>query len=149
VRWSVIAITVDGFGKAFYELVRGSGLEGMVAKRRRSVYRGGVTGDWLKVKCIRTHHFVVGGWITGSGRCRAIKALLLGEFVGGALHYVGKVDSGFDVKSLRAIGDALKMQSGSPFQEVLPEANAVFCKPHIRIPVEFADFTEAGLLRLW
>jgi ATP-dependent DNA ligase len=105
---------VDGFGKAFYELVRGSGLEGMVAKRRRSVYRGGVTGDWLKVKCIRTHKFVVGGWIPGSGRCRAIEALLLGEFIGGALRYVGKVESGFDARSLRAIGDALKMQVGRP-----------------------------------
>lgn len=82
---------VDGFGKGFYEVVREAGLEGMVAKRRRSLYRGGVTGDWLKVKCIRTHQFVVGGWIPGSGRCRAIEALLLGEFINGALRYVGKV----------------------------------------------------------
>jgi ATP-dependent DNA ligase len=97
----------------------------------RGSRRAGATGDWLKVKCIRTNHFVVGGWILGSGRCRAIKALLLGEFVDGALRYVGKVHSGFDAKSLRAIGDALKMQVGSPFYETVPEPDAVFCSPKV------------------
>jgi bifunctional non-homologous end joining protein LigD len=138
---------VDGFGKAFYELVRGAGLEGMVAKRRRSVYAGGVTGEWLKVKCIRTHEFVVGGWIAAPGSSRRIAGLLLGEFVDGALRYVGKVDSGFDAKSLRAIGDALEMQVASPFQETVCEPDVVFCAPDFRVPVEFVDFTEAGFLR--
>jgi ATP-dependent DNA ligase len=134
-----------------------------------------VTGDWLKVKCIRTHEFVVGGWIAAPESSRRITGLLLGEFVDGALRYVGKVDSGFDAKSLRAIGDAssvlcagfgfrhrskavrtepsveelyaLKMRAGSPFQGTVPEPDAVFCTPDFRVPVEFVDFTEGGFLR--
>ena len=138
---------VLGCGKAFYEMVREAGLEGMVAKRRRSAYRGGLTGDWLKVKCLRTHGFVVGGWIPAPGSSRRIAALLLGEFMGGALHYVGKVDTGFDAKTRHDIGDALEMRADSPFEESVPEPDAVFCKPDLRVPIEFVDFTETGLLR--
>ncbi len=138
---------VDGCGKAFYESVREAGLEGMVAKHRRSAYRGRLTGDWLKVKCLRTHGFVVGGWIPDHGSCRRITALLLGEFIGGALHYVGKVDTGFDAKTRQDIGDALEMRADSPFEESVPEPDAVFCKPDVRVPIEFVDFTETGLLR--
>jgi bifunctional non-homologous end joining protein LigD len=81
---------VAGRGKAFYESVREAGLEGIVAKRHSSIYRGGLIGDWLKIKCLRTHQFVVGGWIPAPGSSRRIAALLLGEFMDGALHYVGK-----------------------------------------------------------
>ncbi len=138
---------VDGCGKAFYESVREAGLEGMVAKRRRSVYQGGLTGDWRKVKCLRTHGFVVGGWIPAPGSSRRVAALLLGEFMDGALHYVGKVDTGFDAKTRHDIGDALEMRADSPFEESVPEPDAVFCEPNVRVPIEFVDFTETGLLR--
>jgi bifunctional non-homologous end joining protein LigD len=138
---------VAGWGKAFYESVREAGLEGIVAKRRSSAYQGGLTGDWLKVKCQRTHGFVVGGWIPGPGSSRRVAALLLGEFMDGALHYVGKVDTGFDAKTRRDIGDALEMRADSPFEETVREPDAVFCKPDLRVPIEFVDFTETGLLR--
>jgi len=138
---------VLGSGKAFYEMVREADLEGMVAKRRRSAYRGGLSGDWLKVKCLRTHGFVVGGWIPASGSSCRIAALLLGEFMDGALHYVGKVDTGFDAKTRRDIGDALEMRADSPFEGSVPEPDAVFCKPDLRVPIEFVDFTGTGMLR--
>ena len=131
---------VLGSGKAFYEMVREAGLEGMVAKRRRSAYRGGVTGDWLKVKCLRTHEFVVGGWILAHGNASRIAALLLGEFMDGTLHYVGKVDTGFDAKTRHDIGDVLEMRADSPFEESVPEPDAVFCEPNMRVPIEFARF---------
>ncbi len=138
---------VAGCGKAFYEMVREAGLEGMVAKRRRSAYRGGLTGDWLKVKCLRTHGFVVGGWIPAPANPRRVAALLLGEFLDSSLHYVGKVDTGFDAKTRRNIGDALEMRADSPFEESVPEPDAVFCEPDLRVPIEFVDFKETGLLR--
>ena len=33
----------------------------------------------------------------------------------GALHYVGKVDTGFDAKTPRDIGDALEIRADPPF----------------------------------
>ncbi len=59
----------------------------------------------------------------------------------------GKVDTGFDTKTRRDIGDTLEMRADSPFEESVPEPDAVFCKPDLRVPIEFVDFTETGLLR--
>jgi hypothetical protein len=39
------------------------------------------------------------------------------------------------------------MRADSPFEESVPEPDAVFCKPDLRVPIEFVDFTETGLLR--
>jgi bifunctional non-homologous end joining protein LigD len=68
---------IVGKGKAFFDAVREAGLEGMVAKRRASKYAGALNDDWLKVKCMRVHDFVVGGWISDTDH--SIGALLLGE----------------------------------------------------------------------
>jgi ATP dependent DNA ligase C terminal region len=57
------------------------------------------------------------------------------------------VDTGFDAKTLRDIGEALAIRADSPFQESVPEPHAVFCKPVLRVPVEFVDFTDDGHLR--
>jgi bifunctional non-homologous end joining protein LigD len=62
---------VVGRGKDFFDAVRKAGLEGMVAKRRRSQYAGELNDDWLKVKCLRVHDFVVGGWIPDGSQVRA------------------------------------------------------------------------------
>jgi bifunctional non-homologous end joining protein LigD len=75
---------IIGHGKAFFETVKEAGLEGMVAKRRQSLYHGRLTDDWRKVKCVRLHHFVVGGWE------RDFTSVLIGEHVDGRLRYLGK-----------------------------------------------------------
>lgn len=80
-----------GDGCAFFEAVRQAGLEGMVAKRRSSQYVGTLTADWLKVKCVRTYDFVIGGWLADSAG--AFNSLLLGEFIDGDLRYLGRVQN--------------------------------------------------------
>jgi bifunctional non-homologous end joining protein LigD len=77
---------IVGIGESFFEAVREAELEGMVAKRRGSEYTGGLNDDWLKIKCLRVHDFVIGGWISNPDK--HIGALLLGEFVQGNLRYV-------------------------------------------------------------
>ena len=57
---------IVGMGKAFFEAVSEAGLEGMVAKRRGSAYAGVLNDDWLKIKCLRVHDFVIGGWISNT-----------------------------------------------------------------------------------
>src|SRR4029079_178813 len=53
---------VVGQGPAFFRAADQHDLEGIVSKRAMSRYHAGErTRDWLKVKCWRTHHFVVGG----------------------------------------------------------------------------------------
>ena len=46
-----VAPHIVGEGQAFLAAALGQGLEGVVAKRRRSRYRPGErTGDWVKIK---------------------------------------------------------------------------------------------------
>ncbi|TGQ95440.1 DNA ligase [Mesorhizobium sp. M8A.F.Ca.ET.208.01.1.1] len=42
---------VDGNGTEFYRAVEKMGLEGVVSKRRESIYRSGKTEAWVKAKC--------------------------------------------------------------------------------------------------
>ena len=79
------------------------GLEGIVAKRSTSRYElGKRSRQWLKVKHRRQQELVVGGWVEGQGSRRAsIGALLVGYYDDdGALHFAGRVGSGFRDRDL-------------------------------------------------
>jgi bifunctional non-homologous end joining protein LigD len=136
---------VIGMGKEFFKVVKQAGLEGMVAKRRTSKYSGTLTDDWLKVKCLRTHDFIVGGWIPDCGR--QFGALLLGELVDGHLRYVGQVGSPSKARVMRAIMRMLTPRTQSPFSDTISHLGAKFCEPAIRVGVEFQDMTDDGYLR--
>jgi bifunctional non-homologous end joining protein LigD len=49
---SLLCLVGDAFddGQALFEAVCDHGLEGVVAKRRRGIYRPGRRGSWVKVK---------------------------------------------------------------------------------------------------
>ena len=134
-----------GTGRAFFEAVKDAGLEGMVAKRRWSLYAGRLTNDWLKIKCLRVHDFVIGGWIP-DGR-EPFRELLLGAYIDGKLRYVGRVGAGFNSRVTRAIKRMLEPASEPPFADRVPDAQARFCAPTLRISVEFLDLTDDGYLR--
>ena len=78
---------VDTDGESFFKASVELGLEGMVAKRRDSIYQPGVrTKDWLKIKRVYQQDFVVGGFTihSRSGPCwwavmRETCCIVLGE----------------------------------------------------------------------
>ncbi|MBQ0820936.1 hypothetical protein KBI52_12030 [Microvirga sp. HBU67558] len=49
-------------GKAFFTQACALKLEGIVSKRRNSLYSGTRVPDWLKVKCLNTEEFVIIGY---------------------------------------------------------------------------------------
>ena len=60
---------IEGDGIAFFEAARARGLEGIMAKDRRSPYVPGKRTDrWQKVKIRPEQELVVGGWATGTGK---------------------------------------------------------------------------------
>ena len=77
-------------------------MEGIVAKRKDSVYRPGKrSADWLKIKSRPQQEFVVGGFTEGKGSRKHLGALLLGAYRNENLHYFGHSGSGFSEKGLR------------------------------------------------
>ena len=76
---------VEAGGIAFFEAARVRGLEGIMAKDRRSPYVPGKRTDrWQKVKIRPEQELVVGGWVTGTGTAVDLGALLVGVYEDGA-----------------------------------------------------------------
>ena len=85
-------------GIAFYEAAQARGLEGIMAKDRRSTYLPGRRSmAWQKVKIRPEQELVVGGWTAGKGALEGtLGALLVGVYEDGRLRYAGKVGAGFN-----------------------------------------------------
>lgn len=75
-------------GLSLFKMVKKIGLEGIVAKKRKSIYLFGKrTSDWVKVKNIHVDNFIVHGYLEKTNTY----SLLLGEYKNNKLKYVGKV----------------------------------------------------------
>jgi bifunctional non-homologous end joining protein LigD len=130
------------------------GLEGVLVKRRNSVYQPGRrSDDWIKAKNFRNQEVVIGGWTEGKGaRKGSFGALLLGMPDKGGLRYIGKVGTGFDEREQRRVlGDLSPLQSkASPFTSRLPITDAAvahYVRPELVGEVQFSEWTRDGRLR--
>lgn len=132
---------------------REAGLEGIVAKDRRSTYASGKRSTaWIKVKHHGTQEVVVGGWKPGEGRREnGVGSLLMGIPNGKRLRYVGKVGTGFGDADLDEVGGRLREldASESPFDDIpATDARGVhWVRPVLVGEVEFAEWTRGGRLR--
>ncbi|HWP63785.1 MAG TPA: non-homologous end-joining DNA ligase, partial [Candidatus Binatia bacterium] len=141
-------------GRAFFEAARNQGLEGIVAKRRRSPYEPGRRSpNWLKLKARLSQELVVGGWLPGQGRARDLGALLVGVYEGDRLRYAGRVGSGFDAAARRRLRHELEaLAADAPPFEPAPEprgplAAARWVRPRLVIRAEIGGWTREGLVR--
>jgi bifunctional non-homologous end joining protein LigD len=144
----------DVSGEDILAATAANGLEGVVAKRRDSVYRPGRRStDWVKVKTFRSQEVVIGGWTEGRGeREGELGALLLGVPDDGAFRYVGKVGTGFNASDRRALLAELRplTRKTCPFTPPLsaPEAaGAHYVQPALVGEVRFSEWTAARRLR--
>jgi bifunctional non-homologous end joining protein LigD len=145
---------IVGRGKDFFHAAEEMGLEGIIAKRRESKYRGARSDDWLKIKAPKTRDLVIGGYTNPDGSRTHFGALLLGVYEDdGGLRYVGKVGTGFDSDTLKSIDEKLKLLAieKSPFRVgknlVLPERRAHFVEPKLVAKVRFGEMTQEGCVR--
>jgi len=141
---------VEARGEDFYEAAAAQRLEGILAKRADSRYVGGRSRDWLKIKCHLRQEFVIGGWTDPQGTRGAFGALHLGVYEAERLVYAGKVGTGFDDKTLRAIRDLLKplARATSPFDERTPTGRGHhWVEPTLVAEVRFTEWTEEGGIR--
>jgi bifunctional non-homologous end joining protein LigD len=125
-------------------------LEGVVAKRRTSLYRGGTRSpDWIKFKLESTGEFVVGGYRPGA---RALGALLVGVPGEQGLAFRGRVGGGISNASERELLQILGplRSSESPFEADLPREDsrgAVWVRPEVVVEVKFGERTVDRRLR--
>jgi ATP-dependent DNA ligase len=87
------ATSLDAALPVLVQSVKAQGFEGLVAKRRNSVYEPGLrTGAWMKMRVNRGQEFVIGGYTRGT---KTFDALIFGYFEGEKLIYVARTRNGF------------------------------------------------------
>src|SRR5437762_10756589 len=138
-------------GQQPWERASTEGWEGVVAKRRDSVYEHRRSPHWLKMKCEAMQELVVGGFTDPQGGRVGLGALLVGYFDGDDFVFAGKVGTGFDTKlllDLRARLNAIEIPK-SPFTKAvgLPRIRAHWVGPEVVVRVAFIEWTGHGKLR--
>jgi len=127
------------------------GWEGVIAKRRDSVYEHRRSKHWLKMKCELQADLVVGGFTDPQGSRVGLGALLVGFLEDGDFVFAGKIGTGFDTKlllTLRARLDALEIDK-APFTKAkgLPRLRAHWVRPEVVVKVGFIEWTGHRKLR--
>ena len=98
---------IEREGEAFLKQVTALGLEGIVAKKATSKYRGGRSGDWIKIKAEKSGDFVIVGFTKPNGSRAHLGALQLADWVDGTLVYAGRVGTGFTESLLKELHELL------------------------------------------
>src|ERR1700723_2516422 len=125
------------------------GFEGIVSKQLDAPYRSGRTGSWTKAKCRAGQEVVIGGWTLGEG---TVRSLLAGVYRGNDLAYVGRIGTGYGREGAKALLPSLKKltRSASPFRgddAPLEEKNVRWVEPTLVAEIEFAGWTDSGMIR--
>lgn len=139
--------------------VKRFGLEGVVAKRRDSIYESGKRpGSWVKYRINQREEFIIGGYRREGAM---FDALLVGRFQRNQLMFIEKVKNGFVSATRKQVFDALQdlIIPECPFAN-LPERvkrraavdteemmDCVWVNPVQQCEVDFVQWTRGGHLR--
>jgi bifunctional non-homologous end joining protein LigD len=145
-----IAEKIETSGAAALERAKKSGWEGIIAKRRSSIYETRRSKEWLKIKAINEQELIVVGWNPSTHSAREVGSLHLAVMGDdGALHYAGKVGTGFSAKQRAWFRDELA-------KDVVPKTEvkdaprvkvATWVRPRFVVQVSFTEWTADNKLR--
>jgi bifunctional non-homologous end joining protein LigD len=154
---------IVGNGQAFFEQVCERKLEGVISKKRDSLYRAGRSRLWVKTKCLGREEFVIVGYTNPEGSRIGFGSLLLGYYTPqGELLFAGRAGTGFPDRMLKEITAKLKKLEqpkmplarlpsatgnrygfGSPFKW----SEAHWVKPRLVAEISYLNWTADGFLR--
>jgi bifunctional non-homologous end joining protein LigD len=142
-------------GKALFEVAKQKGLEGILAKKRASVYEERRTREWLKIKITQTVDCVIGGYTDPEGTRSYFGSIVLGLYnQKGELIHVGQAGTGFAEAMLKSVWQALKKRETkrSPFPHGVEALRTVhWVKPELVAEIKFTEWThetEEGGMKL-
>jgi len=157
----LLSQALPGTPSAIASAARSLGLEGVVAKRRDSIYEPGQrSGAWQKLKLELSQEFVVGGYRPGFN---AVDALLVGHYAAGQLRFAGKVKAGLVAHVRRELYRKLQplRLERCPFAD-LPNSGSdrwgggvtademhemQWVRPAMVVQIRFVEWTAEGRLR--
>jgi bifunctional non-homologous end joining protein LigD len=153
--------SLAGVAPEIVRTVRDAGLEGIVAKKKDSLYAAGLRSpDWRKFKLAQAQEFVIGGY---KPEGHTLSSLLVGYYQGGRLMFAGKARQGLNPPLRVALRKALKplLRRSCPFSNLPISKTGHFgegitkedmaklrwVRPKLVAQVSFTEWTSYGLLR--
>lgn len=135
-----ISRCIEHHGTAFFELTRAQGLEGIVAKRKTSLYHPGKRSrDWVKIKNLIDEDFVACGYIDkGEG----VLSLILAQYDQRKLVDQGHVTLGVSAGKIAGYPTTTRKPSGLP-----PQEGARWFRTMRVCTVTYMERTSAGGMR--
>jgi DNA ligase D-like protein (predicted ligase)/DNA ligase D-like protein (predicted 3'-phosphoesterase) len=151
-RSVVLSVFVEEEGEAYYRAALEKGVEGIMAKKKDSIYEPGLrSSNWLKIKKLTSCDCVIFGYTKGKGaRVASFGALILGLYDEENAVYVGKVGTGFsedNIKSLLQIFGGLETKIET-LKGVEIAEEITWLEPKVVCEVEYQTITRDGKLRL-
>ncbi len=142
-----VSNTFETDGNDMFEAARNMGLEGIIAKDRRSAYEATRSRCWQKIKVLNEQELVIAGFTKGERDY--FGSLVLGIHENGKLRHAGQVGTGFDQKKMKAIYDRLQplITKANPFPDKPRIKDVTWVKPEIVCQVRFLEWTKDGMLR--
>jgi len=138
-------------GKTFFNQVKKDKLEGIMAKKKDSLYYPGArTKEWLKIKYSRSQEAIIVGYTEPKGGRQHFGSLLLAEYKGNKLKYIGHTGTGFNEKSLKDLMmEMKKLVVDTSSLSPIPKANGpvTWIRPKLVCEIRFTEVTKDGSLR--
>src|SRR5690606_12186291 len=127
-------------------------LEGVIGKRAGSTYQSRRSPDWIKLKCRLRQEFVIIGYSKPKGSRSGFGALLLAVNDKDGLRYAGRVGTGFNEHSLKALHAQMRKLERAHAPLANPPRGAAikdvhWIEPKLVGEVEFAEWTREGIVR--
>ena len=143
---------IDDIGKEFFEIARKNNLEGIIAKRKDSVYVPDFRAKtWLKIKIEERHEAIICGYTRKRDTDRLFSSLILGLYEKGKLKFIGQAGTGFTEVMQEELMKKMKplVTKKLPFDKkpVMYGSDIVWLKPFLVCEVKYTELTNEGLMR--
>ncbi|MGV3698031.1 DNA ligase D [Flavobacterium sp.] len=141
----------SGKGLALYDKAVKNKHEGIIAKKTDSLYSVGQrTTEWLKIKISQQEEAIIVGITESKSSRNYFGALLLAQYEGKKLKYIGKCGSGFTESDLRELHSQFKPHfiNETPLAQKPGIQDTVqWIKPKFIAQVKFTEWTQDKHLR--
>lgn len=141
---------VDKKGTSLFDEIKNKQLEGIMAKRKQSIYYPGTrTKDWLKIKTSLRQEMIICGYLPSEKTGTLFKSLLCAQNDEGILRYTGKVGTGFSDELQRRLIELMQPLEvkHSPVLNPPKDKNIQWVEPVLIAEVHFTEWTKSGVMR--
>ena len=138
-------------GISFYKSALKNNIEGIMAKDAMAPYRAGKrSSEWLKIKITQQEDAIIIGFTEPKGARNYFGAILLAQYDGAHLKYIGNCGTGFTEATLQELHSKFKntFTNFSPVEDKIKIiGKPQWLKPKYVAQIKFTEVTADGHLR--